>query len=81
MFVREQAIAEIERDRCACPGCRGELTAANLSPRGWRHCQACRCAWKIEVIYAVTYASRIAGAVHPLPRPVVDSRPARSSEE
>ena len=69
MFDRAKAISLIEGDCCACPGCPGQLTDADRSPRAWRHCQRCRCAWKIETVYAATYASRIPGAIHPLPRP------------
>jgi hypothetical protein len=64
MFDRAQVIATIETGRCACPGCRGELTVAGLSPRGWRHCQACRCAWKAEAINGTVYAISLKGPQH-----------------
>jgi type VI protein secretion system component VasK len=68
MFDRAQAIATIEAGRCACPGCRGQLTSPGLSRRGWRHCQLCRCAWKAEAINGIVYASSIEGLIHTRPR-------------
>lgn len=64
MFDREQAIATINAGNCACPGCRGELSAAELSPGGWRHCKVCRCAWKVEEINRTVYAASIKGPLH-----------------
>jgi hypothetical protein len=77
MFDREQAIATIEGDHCACPGCRGELTDGNLSARGWRHCKVCRCAWKVKEVYGQRYAMHIAGRVHAVPA----SQPLRRTAE
>jgi hypothetical protein len=68
MFDRERAIATIEAGRCGCAGCRGELADGNLSPRGWRHCQVCRCAWKVEAINGTNYAASIKGPQHTPPR-------------
>ena len=68
MFDRAAAIATIEAGVCACPGCRGQLTSPELSPRGWRHCQLCRCAWKAEAITATVYACHIEGPIHTRPR-------------
>lgn len=59
MFDRAKAIGIIEADQCACSGCSGRLTAADLSPNGWRHCQACRCAWKVERLASQGYACHI----------------------
>ena len=73
MFVREQAIANIDAGHCACPGCRGQLTGPDLSPRGWRHCKVCRCAWKVEAINGTIYACNIEGPIHTRPR--VPNRP------
>jgi hypothetical protein len=64
MFDRDQAIATIEAGGCACPGCRGQLSASELSPHGWRQCQSCRCAWKVEAINGTVYASHIEGPIH-----------------
>jgi hypothetical protein len=68
MFDRTKAIATIEVGRCPCPGCRGELTDANLSPRSWRHCKSCRCAHKAQTITGTVYACRIEGSIHTRPR-------------
>ena len=67
MFDRERAIAVLNADRCACPGCKGSLTDHDLSPRGWRHCQSCRCAWKVAAIDGQTYATAIHSPDHALP--------------
>jgi len=73
----ELSVAVIEADRCACPGCRGELTDEKLSMRGWRHCKVCRCAWKVEEVYGQRYAASIKGMVHAVPAP----QPARRTAE
>lgn len=64
MFDRARAVATIEAGCCACPGCQGELTSADRSPGGWRHCQVCRCAWKAEAINGTVYATSIKGPTH-----------------
>jgi hypothetical protein len=69
MFDREKAIATIEAGGCACPGCRGQLTAADLSPGGWAFCGVCRCAWKIQETGAQQYATSIHAPIHTPPRP------------
>ena len=68
MFVRERSIAAIEAGACACLGCKGVLTDASLSARGWRHCKACRCAWKVNMINGTNYACHIEGPMHTRPR-------------
>jgi len=69
MLDRERAITAIEADRCTCPGCRGELSAEQLSTQGWRHCSVCRCAWKVRRSTGQRYATHIAGRVHAVPAP------------
>jgi hypothetical protein len=64
MFDREKAIATIKAGNCSCPGCLGQFLDADLSPRGWRHCQVCRCAWKVEDINGTVYAASIKGPMH-----------------
>ena len=64
MFDRELGIAMIEAGRCPCPGCPGRLTDAKLSPRDWRRCHLCCCAWKAEEINGTVYAASIKGPQH-----------------
>ena len=64
MFDRETAIAMIEAGSCACPSCRGQLTVGKLSPRGWRHCKVCRCAWRVQLISGTRYAASIHAPIH-----------------
>ena len=64
MFDRARAVAQIETGKCACGGCRGELTDAALSRGNWRFCRVCRCAWKISALDGHTYATAIPSSAH-----------------
>src|SRR5450759_2246817 len=73
MFDRATALARIDANICACPGCSGELTDSARSRGGWRFCRICHCAWKISTIDRQDYATAIHSPIHTLaptgPRP------------
>jgi len=64
MFDRATALARVATGKCACPGCRGELTDPARSRGGWSFCRACRCAWKTTTIDGQEYATAIHAPVH-----------------
>jgi hypothetical protein len=64
MFEATQALHRIESGACACEGCTGPLTAAALSPGGWRFCRECRCAWRVSAIDGHDYATTVPAIRH-----------------
>jgi hypothetical protein len=74
MFDRTRAVARIETGKCACGGCRGELTDAALSRGNWRFCRVGRCAWKVSAIDGQTYATAIHSPGHALQAKEADTR-------
>jgi len=78
MFDRARALVKLESGICACNACDGELTPASLSRGNWRFCRICRCAWKVAIIDAQSYATAIHSPAHTLPAEQAD--PQRLSE-
>jgi hypothetical protein len=46
MWPEDPRVAAVEAGRC--PRCSGQLTRAEVSPGGYRHCFRCRCGFKIQ---------------------------------
>lgn len=57
---REHQVEILEAGRCGCPGCSGTLTDPDKSPGGWRFCQVCGCAWKVQDLSGTRYAANVA---------------------